>query len=158
MSKINLLDYVSRTHVKTAIFNYEGQELEFFYKDLTGTEGELITEKLSDVMTMVKNQKSSKDYVPTSEDLKAMNNMRDLTLWLQLCDEDGKRSFDDVDAMKATIPVKILDLASKAMPQTTIETAEKNSKSLNGSAGFSDSQTGKTAQLKESSTNTASVN
>lgn len=154
MSKINLLDYVSKIHVKTAKFEYDGQELEFFYKDLTGTEGELVTEKLSGVMVMVRKQKDDISYLPSSKELKDMNLMRDFTLWLQLCDENGVRSFDDVEKMKAVIPVKILDLASKAMPKTTIEIAEKNSKSLSGSDGCSDSQIDKTHQSKKSSKTT----
>ena len=157
MSKINLLDYVSKIHVKTAKFNYDGQELEFFFKDLTGTEGELVTEKLSGVMRMVKNQKNDVDYLPSAKELKEMNLMRDFTLWLQLCDESGVRSFENVEKMKAVIPVKILDLASKAMPKTTHELAEKNLKNLSGSDGSSDSQIDKTPQLNESSTSIQKV-
>ena len=155
---MNLLDYVSKTHVKTAKFNYDGQELEFFYRDLTGAEGELVTEKLAGVMAMISKQKADVNYLPSSDELKDMNLMRDYTLWLQLCNEVGGRLFESVDMMKAIIPVKILDLATKAMPKTNVELAEKNSKNLTGSAGSSDSQTDKTPALKKSSTPTAKVN
>jgi hypothetical protein len=154
---MNLLDYVSKTHVKTARFDYEGQELEFFYKDLTGTEGELVTEKLSGVMAMISKQKADANYLPSSNELKDMNLMRDFTLWLQLCNAAGENEFHDVEAMKAVIPVKILDLASKAIPKASIELAEKNSKNLSGLGGCSDSQTDKTPRSKVSLTTTATM-
>ena len=123
---MNLLDYVSKTHVRTAKFDYEGEELEFFFKDLTGEEGELVTEKLSGVMGMISKQKADENYLPSSAELKDMNLMRDYTLWLQLCNEAGERSFKSLEEMKKVIPVKILDIASKAIPQASIEIAEKN--------------------------------
>ena len=155
---MNLLDYVSKTHVKTAKLNYDGQELEFYYKDLTGSEGEIITDKLGGLMAVISKQKKDDDYLPTSEELRDMNAMRDYTLFLQLCDESGVKCFETVEAMKEAVPAKLLDYVSKAMPKVNHEVAEKNSGNLNGSVGCSDSQTDKTVQLKTSSETTQAVN
>ena len=153
---MNLLDYVSTTHVKIAKLEYDGQQLDFFYKDLTGAEGEQVTEKIGSVLAMVAKQKKDVEYMPTGDELKDMNLMRDYTLWLQICDQSGARLFETMDEMKNKIPAKLLDIASKAIQKTvTTEDAEKNLKSLSGSAGYSDLQTAKTPALATSSTPTA---
>jgi len=152
---MNLLDYVSTTHVKVAKLEYDNQQLEFFYKDLTGAEGELVTDKIGSVLAMVSKQKKDVEYMPTGDELKDMNLMRDYTLYLQLCDQSGARLFESIDEMKNKIPAKLLDVASKAIQKTvTTEEAEKNLNSLSGSAGFSDSPTDKTPALATSSTTT----
>ena len=156
---MNLLDYVSTTHVKVAKLEYDGQDLEFFYKDLTGAEGEQVTDKIGSVLAMVAKQKKDAEYMPTGDELKDMNLMRDYTLWLQLCDQSGAKLFESIDDMKNKIPAKLLDIASKAIQKTvTTEEAEKNLKNLSGSGGYSDSQTDKTPALQTSSTPTAKVN
>lgn len=129
---MNLLEYVSKTHVKVAKFEYDGQEFDFWYRDLTGAESEIVTGGMGGIMKMIKNQKQDADFMPTEEDLLSMNAQRDLTLWMQLCNEQGERSFPDVDAMKKVIPAKMLDLASKAISKLSPGEAEKNLENLNG--------------------------
>lgn len=155
---MNLLDYVSTTHVKTANLEYNGQQIEFYYRDLTGAEGEKVSEKVANVMATVAKQKKDPDYVPTSGELKEVNLMRDYTIFLQACDEQGNPVFESVDQMKEKVPAKLLDMVSKAIQNVSVKEAEKNSQSLNGSAGYSDLQEKEKPALQTSSKPTASVN
>lgn len=155
---MNLLDYVSTKHVKTAHLEYGGEKIEFYYRDLTGAEGELVSEKVANVMATVAKQKKDPDYVPTSEELKEVNLMRDYTIFLQACDEQGNAVFESVEQMKEKVPAKLLDAVSKAIQNVSVQEAEKNSKNLNGSAGYSDSQESAKPALQTSSKPIPSVN
>lgn len=155
---MNLLDYVSTKHVKTADLEYDGQKIEFYYRDLTGAEGEKVSEKVANVMATVAKQKKDPDYVPTSDELKEVNLMRDYTIYLQACDEQGNPVFESVEDMKQKVPAKLLDLVSKAIQNVSVKEAEKNSPNLNGSAGYSDLPESEKPALKTSSKPTASVN
>ncbi|MCW8960204.1 MAG: hypothetical protein OQK29_01490 [Ignavibacteriaceae bacterium] len=124
---MNLLDYVSKSHVKTATVEYNGEKLDFFYRDITAAESELITEKVSGVLAFVEKQKKDAEKMPDGEEIKSMNDVRDLTLFYQICDQAGDKLFKSIEEMKAKIPVKLLDAAQKAIQKSiTTEQAEKN--------------------------------
>lgn len=153
---MNILDYISKTHVKTATVEFNNQSINFFYKELNGTESEIVTEKIGGVLAFVNKQRANENYTPEGEELKSLNAMRDWTLFYQLCDAEGNRLFDTIEQMRDSIPVKLLDLASKGIQKSiTAEEAEKNSGNRTGYVGSSDSQTEKTPALKTSSTHTA---
>ena len=124
---MNILDYVSKSHVKTTTVEYNDEKLDFFYRDITAAESELITEKVSGVLSFVQKQKSEAGSMPDGDEIRSMNDVRDLTLFYQLCDESGGKLFADIKEMKAKIPVKLLDAAQKAIQKTlTTEEAAKN--------------------------------
>ncbi len=124
---MNILDYVSKSHVKTTTVEYNDEKLDFFYRDITAAESELITEKVSGVLSFVQKQKSEAGSMPDGDEIRSMNDVRDLTLFYQLCDEKGGKLFSDIKEMKAKIPVKLLDAAQKAIQKTlTTEDAAKN--------------------------------
>ncbi len=109
-------------------------------------------------MATVAKQKKDPHYVPTSDELKEVNLMRDYTIYLQACNPDGTPCFESVDDMKNKVPAKLLDIVSKSIQNVNIKQAEKNLPSLNGSAGYSDSQESAKPALNTSSKPTASVN
>lgn len=156
---MNILDYVSKSHVKTATVEIDGQSLDFFYKELTGEESEIITDKIAGVFSMMQKQKENQNYTPDGDEIKSINAMRDYTLFYQLCDADGNRLFESCEEMKKRMPVKLLDAAQRGIQKAiSQEDAEKNLKSRNGSAGYSDSQTDKIQASKTSLETTPPMN
>jgi len=122
---MNIKDYINNAEdVKKIEFEYRGDSIKCYVKELSQAEAEKIGQESVKLMPIYKKQE--KGHPLSEKEAEIVAGYQSKQVFNVLCDKDGEQLFSDYDQFKSKIKGKFFQALVENIIENPVEEAEKN--------------------------------